>query len=303
MPDYIGPNCDVFCTDETTENCTCPPGFTGLFCDTDIDDCVGVDCGENQRCVDDLLNYTCVCEPGFTGPDCLTNIDNCALVNCNSGTCVDGVNFHICLCPPRFTGPSCETELDSYVLQFIIHSFSNPNGSCADVHCFDVEEQICCEENGCPSACDYYFSLCLREEVKFVSRMGENNLGGCPNIYTPAERVNEGAAFGQAIFGIETQFNFTGRVWVSAIRHNCCAVIKYRLHTKSEVAKSLGNQAQDVQPACTMTTHNSKIRLISSIALKLRLIPYSWKFSRDLLYFKNFMVQTKFVKYKTLKYF
>ena len=29
---------------------------------------------------------------------------------------------------------------------------------------------------------------------------------------------------------------------------------------------------------------------------------YSWKFSRD-LYFKNFVVQTKFVKYKTLKYF
>ena len=31
-------------------------------------------------------------------------------------------------------------------------------------------------------------------------------------------------------------------------------------------------------------------------------VPYSWKFSRD-LYFKNFVVQTKFVKYKTLKYF
>ena len=31
-------------------------------------------------------------------------------------------------------------------------------------------------------------------------------------------------------------------------------------------------------------------------------IPYSWKFSRDLC-FKNFVVQTKFVKYKTLKYF
>ena len=32
------------------------------------------------------------------------------------------------------------------------------------------------------------------------------------------------------------------------------------------------------------------------------ILPYSWKFSRD-LYFKNFVVQTKFVKYKTLKYF
>ena len=47
---------------------------------------------------------------------------------------------------------------------------------------------------------------------------------------------------------------------------------KYRLHTKGEVAKSLGNQARGVQPACTMTTQNSKTRLISSIALKSRLI-------------------------------
>ena len=53
---FSGPNCEVFCT----ENCTCPPGFIGEFCATNIDDCAGVDCGENQRCVDGLLNYTCV---------------------------------------------------------------------------------------------------------------------------------------------------------------------------------------------------------------------------------------------------
>ena len=44
----------------------------------------------------------------------------------------------------------------------------------------------------------------------------------------------------------------------------------YKLHTKGEVAKSLGNQARAVQPACTMTTQNSKIRLISSIALEVK---------------------------------
>ena len=221
LQNFSGPNCEVFCT----ENCTCPPGFTGEFCATSINECAGVVCGENQICVDGHLNYTCVCEPGFTDQDCLTNINDCTNVNCNSGTCVDGVNFHTCLCPPRFTGQSCETELDSYVLQFIIHSFSNPNGSCADVHCFDNEEQICCEENGCPSACDYYFSLCLREEGKFVSEMGENNLGGCSYVNTPSERVNEGAAFGQAIFGRVNQFNFTGKVWVSAVKpNNCCAI-------------------------------------------------------------------------------
>ena len=43
---------------------------------------------------------------------------------------------------------------------------------------------------------------------------------------------------------------------------------------RNEIAKSLGNQARGVQPACTMTTQDSKIRLISSIALKPRLITY-----------------------------
>ena len=54
-----------------------------------------------------------------------------------------------------------------------------------------------------------------------------------------------------------------------ALALNCSTM--YRLHTKGEVAKSLGNQARGVQPACTMTTQNSKI---SSNALKSRLITY-----------------------------
>ena len=33
-------------------------------------------------------------------------------------------------------------------------------------------------------------------------------------------------------------------------------VSKYGLHTKGKVAKSLGNQARGVQPACTVTTQN-----------------------------------------------
>ena len=41
---------------------------------------------------------------------------------------------------------------------------------------------------------------------------------------------------------------------------------------RHKVAKSLGNQARGVQPACTMTTQNLKVRLTSSISLKSRLI-------------------------------
>ena len=54
--------------------------------------------------------------------------------------------------------------------------------------------------------------------------------------------------------------------------HVSLVIYVYRLHTNGEVAKSLGNQAGGAQSACTMTIQNSKIRLISSIALKSRLI-------------------------------
>ena len=45
----------------------------------------------------------------------------------------------------------------------------------------------------------------------------------------------------------------------------------------------------------------SKVWLCHSLSFFGDQLPYSWKFSRN-LYFKNFVVQTKFVKYKTLKY-
>ena len=65
--------------------------------------------------------------------------------------------------------------------------------------------------------------------------------------------------------------------WVLSIGYTPRARLLSDLATecrRHEVAKSLGNQARGVQPACTMTTQNSKIRLISSIALKSRLITY-----------------------------
>ena len=74
-------NYDRFCN----ENCTCGPGLTGP-CTESIDDCVGVTCGVNYRCVDGHLSSICECEPGYTGPDCLEDIDKCAGVNCNSGS-------------------------------------------------------------------------------------------------------------------------------------------------------------------------------------------------------------------------
>ena len=74
------------------------------------------------------------------------------------------------------------------------------------------------------------------------------------------------------IFPVYTTRNVQTQLKSTVYTHNWLALC--RLHTKGEVAKSLGNQARGVQPACTMTTQNSQIRLISSIALKSWLITY-----------------------------
>ena len=63
---YYGPNCFQFCRD----NCGCDPGFTGEFCQTNIDECVGVNCSGNGVCLDGVNSFTCQCNPGFNGTLC-----------------------------------------------------------------------------------------------------------------------------------------------------------------------------------------------------------------------------------------
>ena len=67
--------------------------------------------------------------------------------------------------------------------------------------------------------------------------------------------------------------------------------VKYRLHTKGEVAISLSNQARGVQPACTMTTQNSKTRLISCPEVKVDNLLINLKLSNLIGQFELVIVQ------------
>ena len=97
---WYGPDCNRWCQ-ESTCMCDLP-----VPCH---DNCLGVACGENRYCVDGVDVYVCTCDRGFTGRWCEINVDECEGVNCSgNGRCIDGVDSFYCDCAYGYYGPLCE---------------------------------------------------------------------------------------------------------------------------------------------------------------------------------------------------
>ncbi|KGL84172.1 Protein crumbs 1, partial [Tinamus guttatus] len=99
---------DGICEDlYTSYRCICPQGWTGMHCETNIDECFSNPC-VHGNCTDRITSYECSCEPGYTGVNCEEDIDNCHGHQCaNGATCIDGINGYSCLCAGNFTGKHC----------------------------------------------------------------------------------------------------------------------------------------------------------------------------------------------------
>jgi hypothetical protein len=58
--------------------------------------------------------FTCTCKAGFSGLLCQTQIDECASDPCiNGGTCQDLVDGFNCSCPDGYSGSTCQTTVDT----------------------------------------------------------------------------------------------------------------------------------------------------------------------------------------------
>ncbi|XP_066525030.1 cadherin EGF LAG seven-pass G-type receptor 1 [Hoplias malabaricus] len=105
--------------------CRCPAGFTGDYCETEIDLCYSGPCRNNGRCRSREGGYTCECLEDFTGEHCEVNARSgrCVPGVCkNGGKCVDLlVGGFTCQCPSgEYEKPYCEMTTRNFPGQSFI---------------------------------------------------------------------------------------------------------------------------------------------------------------------------------------
>uniref|UniRef100_A0A182N5S1 EGF-like domain-containing protein n=1 Tax=Anopheles dirus TaxID=7168 RepID=A0A182N5S1_9DIPT len=96
-------------------NCVCQTGFTGPFCQHNVNECTSNPCANNGICIDGEGDFSCECQPGWTGKTCTERAVQCQPGQCqNGGSCIPsqfGGAPH-CRCALGWGGPFCSEPLD-----------------------------------------------------------------------------------------------------------------------------------------------------------------------------------------------
>lgn len=78
----------------------------------EINECDPNPCQNGGTCMDGAGTFTCTCPRGFMGMRCETNVDDCSARPCAHGTCTDGIDSYTCTCEDGWYGANCDTNCD-----------------------------------------------------------------------------------------------------------------------------------------------------------------------------------------------
>ncbi|XP_063614589.1 sushi, von Willebrand factor type A, EGF and pentraxin domain-containing protein 1-like isoform X2 [Penaeus indicus] len=95
--------------------CYCPAGFTGQFCEVDVDECASRPCYNGGNCVDLPQGYRCDCSEGYSGLQCQDEVSECLEGTCpDRAMCKDDPGFGTfeCLCRSGYTGVGCNITVN-----------------------------------------------------------------------------------------------------------------------------------------------------------------------------------------------
>ncbi|TKR93117.1 hypothetical protein L596_007633 [Steinernema carpocapsae] len=132
--------------------CECQPGYTGVFCEIDIDDCNPNPCLNGGTCTDKVNAFECSCVTGTTPPICedseFGTIDDCKSnvagrkTKCNEkdkeAVCTDRVNTFTCNCSKDWVKENCTMQRIIYeVLQSL-----GGKGESSEAEMIELLEQL-----------------------------------------------------------------------------------------------------------------------------------------------------------------
>ncbi|XP_022249947.1 von Willebrand factor D and EGF domain-containing protein-like [Limulus polyphemus] len=154
--------------------CSCNPGFTGEFCEFEVDPCAPNPCSHGM-CIISSKGFQCVCYVGFSGEFCEIQSDPCVHNPCDHGLCIiDGKGFQ-CICDIGFSGEFCEVGIDPCLSNPCYHGVCVGRGSGFQCICDVGFSGLFCEEqqDKCTSKPCYPGVTCSSVDGHFIC-------GTCP---------------------------------------------------------------------------------------------------------------------------
>ncbi|KAA8593946.1 hypothetical protein FQN60_004780, partial [Etheostoma spectabile] len=83
--------------------CMCVPGYHGLYCEEEYNECLSAPCQNYATCRDLINAYECVCTPQFEGRHCEIYKDPCLKLHCQNGGHCESAGLNVsCACPPGY---------------------------------------------------------------------------------------------------------------------------------------------------------------------------------------------------------